>query len=583
MWYDEEDPWYHLLDSKVDKANNTVSVTTTHFSTYLLVDKKQWKAAWDVILDYRGETNQANSFDIAFVLDESGSMYETPYKNVQEGTKYFIDMLGEKDRATVISFDDTAKCRMFVTNDKDFLKNAVDKQGSWGGTNIAVGIEEGITQLLKASTNSANKKIMILITDGYGSSDTQNAIKLAVENNINIFTIGIGTGVNSTLLELIAKETGGKYYQINSTDDLLNILYFIQNGTVADYDPTDNDNDGIPDVLETVGMRLTNGKIIYSNPKNDDSDWDTIKNGQEMVLVNQSISEENDTGKKIDGKPVGRYFIMYSHPEREDSDYDGLNDIEDPSPLQSHGRDRFQKVNSFDYKPGNYIVENNKRESDRVWNTVDNYDYLEIEKIHSNARLSSLAPGMPVARKFLNNYLGDNVAGVSMYIDYYLMNNFSECIEDTNNAKAHFRKNMNNMLQAAELMVLDNETAYVSTVNSVNGVIVTSSLSDVQEDPNWWFSVGNASGDMVGRIKRTGNKYTMELKYYVHDFYNWEKDGDKPGGFVTDGEMYILHTVGWAKQYEIEALVTTTISWSKGERLDENLRGVSMTKLKDIK
>lgn len=92
MWYDEEDPWYHLLDSKVDKVNNTVSVTTTHFSTYLLVDKKQWKAAWDVILDYRGESNQANSFDIAFVLDESGSMMGTPYKNLQEGTKLLVLM-----------------------------------------------------------------------------------------------------------------------------------------------------------------------------------------------------------------------------------------------------------------------------------------------------------------------------------------------------------------------------------------------------------------------------------------------------------------------------------------------------------
>ena len=44
MWYDEENDWYEILDreSVVDTFNNTVSYTTTHFSTYLLVDRFKW-------------------------------------------------------------------------------------------------------------------------------------------------------------------------------------------------------------------------------------------------------------------------------------------------------------------------------------------------------------------------------------------------------------------------------------------------------------------------------------------------------------------------------------------------------------
>ena len=40
LWYDEENNWYQILDqeSVVDTENNTVSYTTTHFSTYMLVD-----------------------------------------------------------------------------------------------------------------------------------------------------------------------------------------------------------------------------------------------------------------------------------------------------------------------------------------------------------------------------------------------------------------------------------------------------------------------------------------------------------------------------------------------------------------
>ena len=43
MWYDEKNDNYVLLeDSSVDIVNNTVSYNTTHFSTYLVVDKKKW-------------------------------------------------------------------------------------------------------------------------------------------------------------------------------------------------------------------------------------------------------------------------------------------------------------------------------------------------------------------------------------------------------------------------------------------------------------------------------------------------------------------------------------------------------------
>lgn len=42
LWYDEENNWYQILDAEsiVDTENNTVSYRTTHFSTYMLVDKQ---------------------------------------------------------------------------------------------------------------------------------------------------------------------------------------------------------------------------------------------------------------------------------------------------------------------------------------------------------------------------------------------------------------------------------------------------------------------------------------------------------------------------------------------------------------
>lgn len=53
MWYDEENKTYQILeDSVVDTLNHTVSYTTTHFSTYLLVDKQIWYDTWRQNIDY---------------------------------------------------------------------------------------------------------------------------------------------------------------------------------------------------------------------------------------------------------------------------------------------------------------------------------------------------------------------------------------------------------------------------------------------------------------------------------------------------------------------------------------------------
>lgn len=45
MWYDEDHNCYKIFDkeSVVDSKHNTVSYKTTHFSTYLLVDRQQWQ------------------------------------------------------------------------------------------------------------------------------------------------------------------------------------------------------------------------------------------------------------------------------------------------------------------------------------------------------------------------------------------------------------------------------------------------------------------------------------------------------------------------------------------------------------
>lgn len=46
LWYDEENDNFVELDTVLDEENSTVSVETTHFSKYMLVDQVEWFNAW---------------------------------------------------------------------------------------------------------------------------------------------------------------------------------------------------------------------------------------------------------------------------------------------------------------------------------------------------------------------------------------------------------------------------------------------------------------------------------------------------------------------------------------------------------
>ena len=51
VWYDEENDVVKLLENGVvDTTNHTVSVQTTHFSRYAVVDQNQWNEAWGTVL-----------------------------------------------------------------------------------------------------------------------------------------------------------------------------------------------------------------------------------------------------------------------------------------------------------------------------------------------------------------------------------------------------------------------------------------------------------------------------------------------------------------------------------------------------
>lgn len=88
------------------------------------------------------------------------------------------------------------------------------------------------------------------MTDGQSWYDT-SLTSQAAQAGIQIDTVGLGSGVNSSLLQQIADGTGGTYQHLSDPKDLP-ALYSQLVCDLID-DGTDTDRDGLTDCVERNG------------------------------------------------------------------------------------------------------------------------------------------------------------------------------------------------------------------------------------------------------------------------------------------------------------------------------------------
>lgn len=221
LWYDEDNHNFVELDTIYDETNSTVSIETTHFSRYMVVDKYSWFGAWSKELNYTSITYEKSAVYSVLAVDCSGSMstYDpitiispnsAPYKPVyscerQKAVSGFTSALDFDDKAAIVTFESSA----------------------------------------------------------------------------------------STVCEL--------------TDDTY-------------------------DAVESAGIRLQNGNIIYTDPTTKHTDSDGLEDGEEIDPTPKKSEkiEYNDDGTVKTVK--GYYFVMKSDPREEDTDGDGALDFEDATP-----------------------------------------------------------------------------------------------------------------------------------------------------------------------------------------------------------------------------------------------------------
>lgn len=348
MWYDEENGFYKVLENSVlDKENNTVSVNTTHFSTYMVVDKQAWYKVWADSMDmYDSEDDDSQTYVpyyISFVVDDSGSMsWNGRVETAKEALKRFINHLSENDSANFIKFTWNATKLCDFTNDKQVLLSCVDELYASGGTRVSTGLQMSIDDFNTVGNDKS--KAIVLICDGDVDVTASNdMITQAKNQHVKIYPVLIGNGSYNSdeKLQGIADATYGTYFKAQTTEEIIDSLYRVQGETLAALDKTDTDGDGVYDICETAGMMLPNGRVITTDPLNRDSDGDGLTDGEELGKI--KLVKDNEFLKLIfkfaglaeyDIAKYCRYFNYTSDPNKVDSDGGNWIDTYDSQKLK---------------------------------------------------------------------------------------------------------------------------------------------------------------------------------------------------------------------------------------------------------
>lgn len=136
LWYDEKSNNFAELETLHNEEAGTVSVHTTHFSRYMLVDRQEWFENWNKIEAsyseyYAGTRTTAICVDCSGSISSGDSFFWNEENGVytcgrKQAVQSFINAMSDGDMASLILFSSYADEVCGLTWDKTRLLDASD-------------------------------------------------------------------------------------------------------------------------------------------------------------------------------------------------------------------------------------------------------------------------------------------------------------------------------------------------------------------------------------------------------------------------------------------------------------------------
>jgi len=269
----------------------------------------------------------AMDLNVMMIMDVSGSMRNgipTQLSQAQIAANNFIDNLRSNDQSGLVSFSWVANLDKELSSNHASTQVVINGLIADGATNIGDAISEANQELMSIDNSSDIARIEILLTDGRANQPNGNGIEEnpadlalaldksleAAENDITIFTIGLGDDINATMLQNIAQNTGGTYYFAPTSGDLEGIFSQISTeACIGDFEETKSLSVEVFDakVLSVSGIDVTvswltnipaTSRVVYDtvpHPTIGDAPdygyaWSTLEDGNKTTYHTVTIT-----------------------------------------------------------------------------------------------------------------------------------------------------------------------------------------------------------------------------------------------------------------------------------------------------
>ena len=208
------------------------STADTEVGVHLLTHKKPREDGWFLLLASPGadvmKSKDVNPKDVVFVLDTSGSMAGKKLEQAKKALGFCVENLNDADRFEVVRF--STESEPLFEKLADATRENRDKAGEFikglkpiGGTAIA----DALDRALKMKPGGAARPfVVVFLTDGkptIGETDEERIVAQVARDQgagTRIFCFGIGTDINTHLLDKITERTRAASQFVLPEEDL---------------------------------------------------------------------------------------------------------------------------------------------------------------------------------------------------------------------------------------------------------------------------------------------------------------------------------------------------------------------------
>lgn len=259
------------------------------------------------IKDYTLTKKEYKGSKVVLLCDVSGSMGGS-IDELKSAVSRYVKSMGDNERVNIVLFSDKIDATSgFSANKEELLEFTENEIYVRGGTHIC----ESTYECLSLFANNDIANTLIVMTDGeeggkFTAADIKNKIGgLADENNVTVYTVGLGEAITPPFLTNLAKVGGGEFLYCSNIAVLENAFQFIHERIDSEYVITFSaeDLDLVDRVLE---IEIDDGTM--KTPARDTLEY-TLKDGATEEDSEVEFSTELPKKITVDGLDTNKLSL----------------------------------------------------------------------------------------------------------------------------------------------------------------------------------------------------------------------------------------------------------------------------------